>query len=73
MGRREEPNRLLSVKGAGQGEAQVWEQEKTQLFHKCPDAQNPYVQVLPGFGAGLSSSLHKSLRGKMKKTDISFP
>ena len=29
MGSREEPNRLLSVKGAEQGEAHVWEQEET--------------------------------------------
>ena len=37
MGRREEPNWLLSVKGAGQGEAHVWEQEETWLLHKCPE------------------------------------
>ena len=35
MGRREEPNWLLSVKGAGQGEAHVWEQEETWLFHSA--------------------------------------
>ena len=29
-------------------------------------ARNTHIQILPGLGAGLSSSLHKSLRGKMK-------
>ena len=29
-------------------------------------APNPHVQIPPDLGAGLSSSLHKSLRGKMK-------
>ena len=37
MGRREEPNRLPSVEGAGQGEAHMWEQEETWLLHKCPE------------------------------------
>ena len=35
MGSREEPNWLLSVKGAEQGEAHVWEQEETWLFHSA--------------------------------------
>jgi len=34
---------------------------------------NHHVQIPPGLGEELSSSLHKSLRRKMKKTDISFP
>ena len=33
----EEPNKLLSVKGAEQGNALVWEQEENWLFHKCPE------------------------------------
>ena len=65
MGSSEEPNKLLSVKRAGQGEAHVWEQEETPP--QVPGtARNPHFQILPGLGAGLSSSLHKSLRGKMK-------
>ena len=36
MSSREEPNRLLSVKGAEQGEAHVWEQEETWVF-QCPE------------------------------------
>ena len=35
MSSREEPNWLLSVKGSEQGEAHVWEQEESWLFHKC--------------------------------------
>ena len=67
MGRREEHNWLLSVKRAGQGEAHVWDQKETWLLHKCPELLGiTSLKILPGLGAGLSSSLHKSLRGKMK-------
>ena len=74
MGRREEHNWLLSVKGAEQGEAHVWVGTRGDLtLPQVPGtARNPHVQILPGLGAGLSSSLHKSLRGKTKKTDISL-
>ena len=33
-------------------------------------ARNHQPQIPPGLGAGLSSSLHKSLRRKMKKTSL---
>ena len=36
-------------------------------------APNPHVQIPPDLGAGLSSSLHKSLRGKMKIDRHFFP
>ena len=71
MGSREEPNWLLSVKGAGQGEAHVWVPERpdsSTSARNCSESPRS-----PGLGAGLSSSLHKSLRGKTKKTDIYFP
>lgn len=36
-------------------------------------APDHHIQILPGLGAGLSSSLHKSLRGKMKTDRHFFP
>ena len=36
-------------------------------------AWNPHVQILAGIGAGLSSSLHKSLGGKIKIDRHLFP
>ena len=37
MSSSQEANWLLSVKRAKQGDAHVWEQEETWLFHKCPE------------------------------------
>lgn len=72
MSNREEPNWLLSVKEAGQGEAHVWVQEETWCFHSARNcSESPHSNPAWPWG-GLASSFHKSLRRKMQKTSISF-
>ena len=67
----EEANWLLSVKRAKQGETPFWEKGDLTLPQVPGTAQKHHVQILPGLGAGLYSSLHKSLRRKIK-TDRHF-
>ena len=61
----------FSEKGKTRGGTHVGTRGDLTLPQMPETVQNHHVQILPGLGAGLSSSLHKNLRRKMN-TDRHF-